>query len=74
MVVWATMIFLSSCNYAPVDLTWGYDYAIISLPNGEIVEGEVEEWRDYEGEQLQVVIDGETYLVSSYNCVLVEKD
>lgn len=31
---------------------------------------DVESWRDYEGDQLQVVIDGVTYLVHSSNVVL----
>ena len=64
---------LSSCNYQAIDLHYNYNYAIIQLPNGEIVEGKVDSWRDYEdGEQLQVTIDGVTYLCSSYNCVLLE--
>lgn len=63
---------LTSCNYQAIDVTYGYDYAYIELPNGVYIEGEVESWRDYEdGDQLQVVIDGNTYLVHSSNCVLV---
>lgn len=62
----------SACNYEAIDLTYKYNYAYISLPDGQIVAGKVESWRDYEdGEQLQVTIDGVTYLTSSYNCTLV---
>ena len=48
-----------------------FDRAIIKLPNGEIVEGEVESWCDYEGNQLQITIDGKIYLVHSSDAVLI---
>lgn len=54
------------------DTVYRYDAAIISLPNGEVIEGEVENWRDYDdGEQLQIKINGVTYLVHSENVVLI---
>ncbi len=63
---------LTGCNYEVVDLQYNYDYAIIKLQDGTIVEGNVESWRDYEdGDQLQVRIDGTTYLTHSYNCTLM---
>lgn len=64
---------LTGCNYQFIDTNYSYDYAIIQLQNGTVVEGEVESWRDYEGEQLQVKINGVTYLTSSYNCTLIDK-
>jgi hypothetical protein len=64
---------LIGCNKQVVDLTYTYNYAIIQLPNGEIVEGKIQSWCDYEGEQLQVKIDDVIYLCSSYNCVLMNK-
>ena len=66
-------ITLTSCNYQVIDLTYSYDYAIIKLQNGKIIEGKVQAWRDYEdGEQLQVTIDGTTYLTNSFNCTLID--
>jgi len=63
---------LSGCNKQIVDLTYSYEYAIIGLPNGETVEGKVSSWTDYEdGDQLQIKIDGKTYLVHSSNVVLI---
>lgn len=63
---------LSGCNKQMVDLTYSYEHAIIALPNGEIVEGRVSSWTDFEdGDQLQVRIDGKTYLVHSSNVVLI---
>ena len=55
------------------DTVYTFDYAIIQLPNGEIVEGEVDKWTDYEdGDQLQVTIDGKIYLTSTLNCTLIQ--
>lgn len=53
------------------DTVYAFDYAIIELPNGEVIEGEVQSWCDYEGEQLQVKINGVTYLTSSTKCILI---
>ena len=64
----------AGCNKQMVDLTYSYEYAIIGLPNGETVEGRVSSWTDYEdGDQLQVKIDGKTYLVHSSKVVLISK-
>ena len=63
---------LAGCNKQLVDMTYSYEYAIIALPNGEVVEGKVSSWTDFEdGDQLQVKIDGKTYLVHSSNVVLI---
>ena len=63
---------MTGCNKQMVDLTYSYEYAIISLPNGEVVEGKVSSWTDFEdGDQIQVKIDGKTYLVHSSNIVLI---
>ena len=65
-------LFNVGCNKQVVDLTYSYEYAIISLPNGEVVEGKVSSWTDFEdGDQIQVKIDGKTYLVHSSNIVLI---
>ena len=64
----------TGCNKQLVDLTYSYEYAIIGLPNGETVEGKVSSWTDFEdGDQIQVKIDGKTYLVHSSNIVLISK-
>ena len=67
-----SVMLLSGCNKQLVDLTYSYEYAIIGLPNGETIEGKVSSWTDYEdGDQLQIRIDGKTYLVHSSNVVLI---
>ena len=66
------MLSLTACNKQMVDLTYSYERAILSLPNGEVIEGKVSSWTDFEdGDQIQVRIDGKTYLVHSSNIVLI---
>ena len=66
------VLMLTGCNKQMVDLTYSYEYAILSLPNGEVIEGKVSSWTDFEdGDQIQVRIDGKTYLVHSSNIVLI---
>ena len=65
-------LFTVGCNKQVMDLTYSYERAIICLPNGEIVDGKVTSWTDYEdGDQIQVKIDGKTYLVHSSNIALI---
>lgn len=62
----------TGCNKQLIDLTYSFDRAIISLPNGKTVEGKIDSWTDYEdGDQIQVKIDGTTYLVHSSNVALI---
>ena len=64
---------LAGChsNYTLFDTTYNFDRAIISLPDGTIIEGKIQSWKDYEGDQLQVKIDGITYLVHSSDIALI---
>lgn len=56
------------------DTTYTFDRAIISMPNGEVIDGKVTSWTDFEdGDQIQVKIDGKTYLVHSTNIVLISE-
>lgn len=72
LVALTTAFSLSACNKQIVDTTWSYDRAILYLPDGAVVEGEVESWTDYEdGDQIQIKIDGKTYLVHSMNVTLI---
>jgi len=73
MLIVLLSLSLASCNYTMFDTKYNFEYAIIKLPNGEIVEGEVYRWVDYDGEQLQITFkDGNTYLTCSINAVLME--
>ena len=73
-IIFAAMLLTGCGNHQVIDTVYTYNYAIIHLPNGVIVEGKVKKWCDYDGEQLQVqMADGKTYLCSSYNCVLINE-
>jgi ribosomal protein S1 len=64
----------TGCNKQIFDTTYTFDTAIISLPNGDIIEGKIDSWKDYEdGDQIQVKINGVTYLVHSSNIVLINR-
>ena len=72
VVVSLMALLIVGCNKQMVDLTYSYERAIICLPNGEIVDGKVSSWTDFEdGDQIQVKIDGKTYLVHSSNVALI---
>ena len=59
-------------NRQLVDLRNRFDTAIIRLPNGEVVEGRVHSWTDYENsDTVQITIDGKTYLTHYSNVCLI---
>lgn len=59
-------------NRQILDTTYTFDRAIIALPDGSVVSGEVQSWKDFDdGDQIQVKIDGVTYLVHSSQVVLI---
>jgi len=67
------LLTLSACgNKQLFDTTYSFDKAILSLPDGTVVEGKVSSWKDYEdGDQIQVVVNGTTYLLHSSNIALI---
>ena len=71
-VIIAVASILAGCNQV-LDTTYHFDRAIISMPDGTILDGVVDSWCDYEGDQLQVKVDGITYLVHSSDVVLITK-
>lgn len=67
-------LFTTGCNKQVFDTTFSYEKAILTLPNGEIIEGKVQSWTDYaDGDQIQVKINGKQYLVHSENIVLISE-
>ena len=66
---------LCACgNQTWIDTTYRFDEAIVKLADDTIVRGKVQSWTDYEdGDQIQVKIDGVTYLVHSTDCTLMAK-
>ena len=74
MLVLVMILTIAGCNYQTFDTTVKFDKAIIGLPDGTVVEGEVASWRDFEdGDQIQVRIDDKTYLTHISNVILVRE-
>lgn len=66
------LVICAGCNKQIFDTTFAYERAVLSLPDGTVIEGKVQSWTDYaEGDQIQVKIDGKQYLVHSMNVVLI---
>ena len=68
-------ICLAGCgNRTVFDTTYTFNRAIVKLADGTIVNGKVQNWTDYEdGDQIQVKINGNTYLVHSSNITLIQE-
>lgn len=72
ILVVATLI-LSGCNKQIIDWNYKFDRAMVMLPDGSVISGKCDSWRDYEdGDQLQVRIDGKTYLTHATNVALID--
>lgn len=72
VIALASIIF-SGCNVQMVDTHWKFERAIIFLPDGSTIEGKVSSWRDFEdGDQLQITMDGKTYLTHASNVILID--
>jgi len=53
------------------DTTQTFHWAIIQMGNGELIEGPVDSWRDFnESDAVQITINGITYLTHYSNAIL----
>lgn len=65
---------LTGCNYSLIDTKYDFDYAVVRWPDGTVETLEIRSWKDYDGEQIQITdVMGNTYVVNSVNCVLVDE-
>lgn len=63
---------LASCNKQVIDLQYQYNYAYVMVGDTYLIQGPVDSWTDYaDGDQIQVTINGTTYLVHSDNVTLI---
>ena len=61
-------------NRRLIDTKNRFDRAIISLPNGEVVDGKVSSWLDYTNSDVVLIsIDGKTYLTHYSNVCLIDE-
>lgn len=68
------VVSLTGCNRQIIDTTYHFDRVVIGLPNGSVIEGKVQSWKDYkDSDQIQVKIDGKTYLIHSMNVALIDE-
>ena len=66
---------ISCGNKTILDTTYTFNRAIVKLADGTVVDGEVQNWTDYEdGDQIQVKINGIIYLVHSSNITLIKEE
>lgn len=64
---------LCGCGNVDIfDTNFTFNTALVHWPDGTMKEIMIKQWRDYEGEQIQIVgKDGKIYLVSMNNAVLI---
>lgn len=70
---------LSGCSLGNREVGWdlkqSFDEAIIILHNGEMIEGKIDSWRDFDkSDAVQVTIEGTTYLTHYSNVILIRYD
>lgn len=79
LVLILTTITLTGCmqignRTIGLDTTQTFKWGIVQLGNGELIEGEVTSWRDFnESDVVQCTIDGITYLSHYSNIILCSK-
>ena len=68
----AACVSLVACNKDIFDFNYTFDCAIVTM-NGKTIVLDIDQWTDYEGEQLQLrLTDGSVVLVSSFNTILIQ--
>lgn len=74
VLILAIVITTTGCGNKDIwDSNYTYDIAICKIGE-EYKEIQIEQWKDYEGEQIQIIgKDKKIYLVSSNNCTLINK-
>ena len=73
LIILSFIFLLTGCNKQLIDTNWSFDRAIIVLGNGEVIEGEVQTWNEFDNsDMIQVKINGVTYLTHSSNVVLID--
>lgn len=69
-ILFICTIFLTGCNYQVIDMEYNYNKIVCNY-NGDSFELEIDKWTDYDGEQIQVISNGKTYLLSANCCYMI---
>ena len=73
IIILGGCLLLTGCNKQIIDTKYTFNRAIVTLNDGTRMEIEIKKWKDFDGEQIQIVsTDGTVYLVSSYNTILIK--
>lgn len=74
IIMLAGLVVLTGCGNRDMwDTNYTYTKAITYIGD-ERIELEIKQWRDYDGEQIQIIAkDGKTYLVSTNNTILINE-
>ena len=73
IIIFSSLFLLTGCNKQIIDTTYSYNKAIINTGD-ETITVNIKSWKDYDGEQLQIVTtDGKVYLGSSFNIILIKE-
>lgn len=68
-----TMILFTGCNRQIIDTKWSFNKAKIDF-GGEIIEVEIDKWKDYEGDAIQIIdVNGNVYVTSYVNVILINE-
>ena len=76
LLVGALIIYWESThgNRRLIDTSYRFDRAIIQLPNGQVIDGKVSSWLDFDdSDAVQITIDGKTYLTHYVNVCLINE-
>lgn len=69
------VMFNGGCNRQIVNVKYRFDKAMIKMPDGTCKTVNVKSWRDYEGDQLQVIDRaGNVYLGHACNIMLFSEN
>lgn len=76
VVIWVIVCFGSRTfsNRSWFDTVHSFEYGKVNAFDGEIVEGKVTRWLDYENsDMIEVTIGGKTYMTHSSNVILISE-
>lgn len=65
-------IITTGCNKQIFDFKYTFNKAICNY-DGDKFELLIDKWNDYEGEQIQIISNHKTYLISANKCYLVDE-
>lgn len=72
LILAAAIAMVGCSNMQIMDTTYKFDRAIISMPDGNTVKGDVQGWKDWDdSDMVQVKINGRTYYTHGSNVVLI---